>query len=65
MITIKKLANKARKKNWELTEKEAIQVFEIIPEGCERYNKTIFTSMSSAKIIQILNIKGLGEFEIK
>ncbi len=63
-ITIKELANRKRKQKMFLTEEEAIQVFELIPEGCERRTEQHFTSSTSAKLVSILNIKGLGKFII-
>lgn len=65
MITIDKLADKAKKDDWKLTGEEAIHIFQLLPTTCERYNTTVFIGVDSMKIVEILKVKGLGEFEIK
>ena len=52
-ITLHQLSKRAKEGNWIITEDEAIDIWLLIPEGCNR--------MYTGRFI----IKGLGEFEIK
>ncbi len=63
-ITIKELANRKRKGKMFLTEEETIQVFELIPEGCERRTEQHFTGIYTAKLVSVLRVHGLGTFVI-
>lgn len=58
-ITLQQLAQRALDDNYTITEKEAVDIWLLIPEGCtKRYgnprNRGIW-----------LIVKGLGEFKIK
>lgn len=67
MITLKQLTNRAKKDNWTITNEEAIDIWLIIPERCERKTDTIMhNSFEKGYLItKYLLIKGLGEFKIE
>lgn len=65
MITIDKLAAKARKYDWKLTNEESIQVFQLLPEGCERFTESRFLSSDMMGLVEVLRVKGLGSFVIQ
>lgn len=65
-ILLKDLAERAKKDNWIITNEEAIDIWLIIPEGCERtkYGTQIFIG-DDEEVEEYLLIKGLGEFKIE
>jgi len=60
MITLKKLADKARNEDWNLTNEEAIQIFLLIPEGCVR-DEVRYGNHLRGRLV----VKGLGDFIIR
>lgn len=65
-LTLSDLAHKAEVKDFTLTEQEAINVWLLIPEGCERDVKTKYNNRGFNAIVEheTLIVKGLGEFKI-
>lgn len=76
-IKLNDLANRAKNNNWTITNEEAIDIWLIIPEGCERFGrlKKEFKSDNAYDMIKpmldtcnydnYLTVKGLGEFKIQ
>lgn len=65
-ITLKDLAERALNNNYTITKKEAIDIWLLIPEGCEREQRTIIGNiMQRIRYEEYLIVKGLGEFKIE
>jgi len=61
MITLAKLAEKARNNDWTLTKEEAIDTWTLLPDSTERFNQSTGVSYQTTPLLEI---KGLGVFEI-